>query len=167
MTLFCLQYLFMYILHLGDNMNKMEYKKYVDKQKKKMNKTKDLLIAFLFGGCIGAFGQLILEGYMYFFNLTFKEASTPMTITMIFIASLLTALGLFDKVAGHAGAGTFIPITGFANSMTSSAMEAKAEGLVAGIGSNMFRLAGTVITYGVVSAYIIGVIRYVINFIFF
>ena len=70
-------------------------------------------------------------------------------------------------MAGHAGAGTFIPITGFANSMTSSAMESKAEGFVAGIGSNMFRLAGTVITYGVVSAYLIGVIRYVINFIFF
>ena len=148
-------------------MNKIEYKKYVDKQKKKMIKNKDLLIAFLYGGCIGVIGQLLIEGYMYFFELTFKEASTPMTMTMIFLASLLTALGVFDKIAGHAGAGTFIPITGFANSMTSSAMESKAEGLVAGIGSNMFRLAGTVITYGIVSAYSIGVIRYVINIIFF
>ena len=167
MTLFCLQFFLLFILHLGDDMNKLEYKKYVVKQKKKMNRNKDLFVAFLYGGSIGAIGQIILDSYMYFFNLTFKEAATPMTITMIFIASLLTALGLFDKVAGHAGAGTFIPITGFANSMTSSAMESKAEGLVAGIGSNMFRLAGTVITYGVVSAYLIGVIRYVINFIFF
>ena len=77
-------------------MNKLEYKKYVDKQKKKMNKNKDLLVAFLYGGSIGAIGQIILDSYMYFFNLPFKEAATPMTITMIFIASLLTALGLFD-----------------------------------------------------------------------
>lgn len=148
-------------------MTKTEYKKYVEKEKKKKIRNKDLFIAFLYGGCIGLIGQIILNGYMYFFNLSFKEASTPMTITMIFIASLLTGFGIFDKIAGHAGAGTFIPITGFANSMTSSAMESKPEGLVAGIGSNMFRISGTVITYGVVSAYIMGVIRYVLDTFFF
>lgn len=144
-------------------MTKKEYLDFVNKEKKRQIKNKDLLIAFLYGGMIGIIGQLILNGYMYFFNLSFKEATTPMTVTMIFIACLLTGLGWFDKIAGHAGAGTFIPITGFANSMTSSAMESKPEGLVAGIGSNMFKLAGTVITYGVVSAYIMGVVRYVIN----
>jgi len=144
-------------------MTKKEYLDFVNKEKKRQIKNKDLLIAFLYGGMIGIIGQLILNGYMYFFNLSFKEATTPMTVTMIFIACLLTGLGWFDKIAGHAGAGTFIPITGFANSMTSSAMESKPEGLVAGIGSNMFKLAGTVITYGVVSAYIMGVVRYVID----
>lgn len=148
-------------------MTKIEYKTFVEKEKKKKIKNKDLWIAFLYGGCIGFIGQCILNAYMYFFDMTAKQASTPMTVTMIFIASLLTGLGLFDKIAGHAGAGTFIPITGFANSMTSSALESKPEGLVAGIGSNMFRLAGTVITYGIVSAYVMGVIRYVIDTLFF
>lgn len=147
-------------------MSEKEYLQYVEKEKKKMRKTNDLWMAFLYGGIIGLIGQCILSGYQNWFGLSFKEASTPMTITMIFIASLLTALGVFDKIATKAGAGTFIPITGFANSMTSSAIESKPEGFVAGIGSNMFRLAGTVITYGVVSAYSIGVIHYVFNFIF-
>ena len=119
-------------------MSEKEYLQYVEKEKKKMRKTNDLWMAFLYGGFIGLIGQCIL----------------------------LTALGIFDQSAAKAGAGTFIPITGFANSMTSSAIESKPEGFVAGIGSNMFRLAGTVITYGVVSAYSIGVIHYVINFIF-
>lgn len=147
-------------------MSEKEYLQYVEKEKKKMRKTNDLWMAFLYGGIIGLIGQCILSGYQNWFGLSFKEASTPMTITMIFIASLLTALGVFDQIAAKAGAGTFIPITGFANSMTSSAIESKPEGFVAGIGSNMFRLAGTVITYGVVSAYSIGVIHYVFNFIF-
>ena len=147
-------------------MSEKEYLQYVEKEKKKMRKTNDLWMAFLYGGFIGLIGQCILSSYQTWFGLSFKEASTPMTITMIFIASLLTALGIFDQIAAKAGAGTFIPITGFANSMTSSAIESKPEGFVAGIGSNMFRLAGTVITYGVVSAYSIGVIHYVINFIF-
>lgn len=148
-------------------MIKEEYVQYVNKEKKKKIKNKDLVIAFVYGGCIGFIGQLILMGYMHFFEMSSKEAATPMTVTMIFIASLLTGLGLFDKIAGHAGAGTFIPITGFANSMTSSAMESRPEGLVAGIGSNMFRMAGTVITYGIVSAYVMGVIRFVIDNFFF
>lgn len=148
-------------------MDKKEYQRYVYKQKKKFKTIKDAFIAFLFGGVIGLFGQILITFYQSYFNLTFKEAATPMTITVIFIASFLTALGVFDKIAKYAGAGTFIPITGFANSMTSSAMEARAEGLVAGIGANMFRMAGTVITYGIVSSYIVGVIRYVINALFF
>ena len=148
-------------------MNKNEYLHFVKKEKKKFTCFKDSFVAFIFGGCIGIFGQFLLNFYKYTFQLTSKEASTPMTITIVFIASLLTALGIFDEIAKYAGAGTFIPITGFANSMTSSAMEARSEGLIAGIGANMFRMAGTVITYGIVSSYIVGVIRFVINIIFF
>ena len=88
-----------------------------------------------------------------------------MLVTIIFVSALLTGLGLFDKLAQIFGAGTFVPISGFSNSLTSAALESKAEGLIYGIGSNMFKLAGSVITYGIVSAYILGIIRYFIMFI--
>ena len=85
-----------------------------------------------------------------------------MMITLIFISSLLTGLGVFDKLVTLCGAGLIIPITGFAHSTTSSAMEYRKEGLVNGIGSNIFKLSGTVILYGVISSYIFGIIRYII-----
>ena len=90
-----------------------------------------------------------------------KDATPMMIITLVFIACLLTGLGIYDKIAKNAGAGSFIPITGFANSMASSAMDSKSEGLVLGIASNMFKLGGTVITFGIVSSSLLGVIRYV------
>ena len=105
--------------------------------------------------------QAILDFFMNVFHYTQKEATPLMSITLVFIACLLTGLGVYDILAKHAGAGTFIPITGFANSMSSSALDSKAEGLVLGIGANMFKLGGTVITYGIVSASLLGVIRYV------
>jgi SpoVA protein. len=85
-----------------------------------------------------------------------------MIVTIIFISCVLTGLGIFDKIAKHAGAGSFIPITGFANAMTSAALESKTEGIVLGIASNMFKLGGAVITFGIVAAYVMGVIRYVL-----
>jgi stage V sporulation protein AC len=83
-----------------------------------------------------------------------------MLVTIIFITALLTGFGIFDKISQNTGAGSFIPISGFANALTSSALESKSEGLIYGIGSNMFKLAGSVITYGIVSAYILGILRY-------
>lgn len=142
----------------------MDQKKYQALVKEKTPKEpafKKMFIAFIYGGCIGLIGQILLTVYMKLFSFSAKEAAAPMIVTMIFLASLLTALGYFDKIAAHAGAGTFIPITGFANSMTSAAMEAKTEGFVLGVGANMFKLGGTVITFGIVSAFIMGVIRYV------
>lgn len=85
-----------------------------------------------------------------------------MMVTFIFISSLLTGLGIFDKLVTKFGAGLIIPITGFSHSMTSSAMEYRKEGMVTGIGMNIFKLSGTVILYGVVSAYIFGIIRFII-----
>ena len=84
-----------------------------------------------------------------------------MIITIILITCILTGVGVYDKIAKYLGAGIFIPITGFANSMCSSALESKTEGLIFGIGSNMFKLAGSVITYGVVSAYLVSLVRYI------
>ncbi|MBE6114984.1 MAG: stage V sporulation protein AC [Erysipelotrichaceae bacterium] len=122
---------------------------------------KNAIAAFIGGGLISIIGQLILDYYVYLFDLTPKEAITPMVITVIFITCIMTGLGIYDKIAKYLGAGIFIPITGFANSMCSSALESKSEGLIFGIGSNMFKLAGSVLTYGVVSAYIVSFVRYI------
>ena len=81
-------------------------------------------------------------------------------VTIIFVSALLTGLGIFDKLGQLFGAGTFVPISGFSNALTSAALESKAEGLIYGIGSNMFKLAGSVITYGIVSVSFLGIIRY-------
>ncbi|MCD7839341.1 MAG: stage V sporulation protein AC [Erysipelotrichaceae bacterium] len=146
----------------------MDIKKYnqlADSQKPKSHKLRNSINAFIYGGVIGAIGQFILEFYMNLYNIDELKAAPMMSITLVFLACLLTGLGLYDNIAKHAGAGTFIPITGFANSMTSSALDSKSEGLILGIGANMFKLGGTVITYGIVSSTLLGVIRYVITLI--
>lgn len=133
----------------------------------KPNKTvlKHCIYAFVYGGAIGAIGQFFLELYMNIFEIDQQEATPMMIITIVLIAAILTGLGIYDRLGKKAGAGTFIPITGFANSMTSSALEAKSEGLVTGIGANMFKLGGTVITFGIVTSFVLGGIRYVISLI--
>lgn len=145
----------------GENMNSNEYNRMAEELKPKGECTKHCFNAFLYGGVIGIIAQGVLELYMNIYNYSEKEATPMMTITLVFVACLLTGLGIYDNLAKNAGAGTFIPITGFANSMSSSALDSKSEGLVFGIGSNMFKLGGTVITYGIVSASVLGVIRYV------
>ena len=112
---------------------------------------------------IGVIGQLLLEFYSYYLHLSTSDASVFMIITLIFLASLFTAIGFFDKWVKFAKCGLIIPITGFAHSMTSAAIEYRKEGFITGIGTNMFKLAGTVIVYGVVSAYIFGFIRLIIG----
>lgn len=145
-------------------MDKKEYDQLAEELKPSGHKIKNALNAFLYGGVIGAIAQGILELFMNIYHCSEKEATPMMSITIVFIACLLTGLGIYDNIAKHAGAGTFIPITGFANSMSSSALDSKSEGLVLGIGSNMFKLGGTVITYGIVSSALLGVIRYVFTF---
>lgn len=140
-----------------------EYNELSDKLAPKTKILKNCMNAFLYGGCIGVIGQVILEIYMSTMQITLEDATPIMIITMVFIASLLTGLGVYDNFAKKAGAGTFVPITGFANSMTSSALEGKSEGLVTGIGANMFKLGGTVITFGIVSSFVLGGVRYVIE----
>lgn len=142
-------------------MNSKEYDKLAEELKPKGKSGKRCFHAFLYGGVIGIIAQGVLELYMNIFNYSEKEAAPIMTVTLVFVACLLTGLGIYDNLAKNAGAGTFIPITGFANSMSSSALDSKSEGLIFGIGSNMFKLGGTVITYGIVSASLLGVIRYV------
>ncbi len=140
-------------------MEKNKYKDLVNKHSPKENILYNSLIAFISGGIMGILGQLIISLYTYFLDIPTKEAGTYMIITMIFIGCLLTCLGFFDKWVHFFKAGLFIPITGFAHSMMSAALEYKKEGIVTGIGANMFKLGGSVIIFGVVSAYVFGLIR--------
>lgn len=146
-------------------MDRKEYDQLAEELKPVNHYVKNGLNAFLYGGFIGIIAQGLLEFFMNAYNCNEKDATPMMIITLVFVACLLTGLGIYDKIAAHAGAGTFIPITGFANSMSSSALDSQSEGLILGIGSNMFKLGGTVITYGIVSASLLGVIRYVFTFI--
>lgn len=146
-------------------MDRKEYDQLAEELKPVNHCIKNGLNAFLYGGFIGIIAQGLLEFFMNVYNCNEKDATPMMIITLVFVACLLTGLGIYDKIAAHAGAGTFIPITGFANSMSSSALDSQSEGLVLGIGSNMFKLGGTVITYGIVSASLLGVIRYVFTLI--
>jgi len=138
------------------------YKKIVDKHKPKEDTFKNELIAFLVGGLVGVLAQVMTDIYSYILNIPSPDASTFTIVTIIFIGCLLTCLGFFDNIVRKCGAGLIVPITGFAHSMMSAALEFRKEGLINGIGANMFKLAGSVIVYGVVSAYIFGLIRYLL-----
>lgn len=143
-------------------MDKNKYKEIVDKNTPKENSVKNAIIAFLVGGALGSLSELLLRCYMMWFDMPRKESGVLVILTLIAIASILTALGVFDTLVTKVKAALIIPITGFAHSMTSAALEYKHEGLVLGIGSNIFKLAGTVILYGVVSVYFFGLIRLLI-----
>ena len=143
-------------------MEKKLYNKLVMEHKPKEKRGQYAFIAFVVGGLMGVLGQLLVEFYSYYLGLSSTDASVFMIVTLIFFASLFTALGFFDKWVKFARCGLIIPITGFAHSMTSAAIEYKKEGFVTGLGANMFKLAGTVIIYGVVSAYIFGFLRLII-----
>ncbi len=137
-----------------------EYGKMAEKASPPSPKLKNCIKAFLFGGGICAFGEFLNWSFE---KLNFSEdvvkALTP--ATLIVIASVLTGIGVFDKIAKHAGAGTIVPITGFANSVVSPALEFKAEGIIMGTGANIFKIAGPVIAYGTFAAVIYGVICYI------
>lgn len=119
---------------------------------------KNCVRAFLSGGLICVLGQGIQEAFMAIFDMSSREAASPTVAILILISVILTSFGVYDKMAQWAGAGTAVPVTGFANSMCSAALEHRAEGLVLGVGANMFKLAGSVIVFGVVAAFIVGVI---------
>ena len=142
--------------------NKQRFKDIVSKTEEKKDKLGSALVAFFCGGMVALIGQAFFDLYSKAFGINEKDSVTLMLVTIIFISALLTGIGVFDKIAQKTGAGTFIPISGFANALTSSALESKSEGLIYGIGSNMFKLAGSVITYGIVSAYILGILRYLV-----
>ena len=122
---------------------------------------KNCFNAFWVGGSSCAIGQII-KNTMLYFGVSEGEASVYLPIIMIFLGSLLTGIGVYDKIASFGGAGTLVPITGFANAMVSPAMEHKKEGYVLGIGSKMFKIAGAVLVYGIGSSVVLGIIYYIL-----
>ena len=144
-------------------MKNSRYDKIADKYKAEESRVKNSFLAFLSGGVVGMLGEGYIEILCNYFSMSRTDASSLMIITFIFLACLFTALGFFDKLVHLFRCGLLIPITGFAHSMMSSSLDYKGEGLIYGIGSNMFKLAGSVIVYGVVSASVFSLIRYIIG----
>ncbi len=140
------------------NIDKEEYKKYAARHAKKSPLFKDCLKAFIFGGAICALGQGFMDIYSKLLGLDEESAGTLTSVTLIFIAVTLTAFCVFDKIAKHAGAGTLVPITGFANSVVSPAIDSKSEGFILGIGAKIFTVAGPVLLYGTLAGAVYGVI---------
>ncbi len=143
-------------------MTKKEYGKYIDQKTPNSPLVKDLFCAFFFGGVICCIGQLVGDGFRTL-GVSEEMVAPSVCIVMIFLGALLTGLGLYDRLAKHAGAGTIVPITGFANSVVSPAMEFKSEGLVLGLAAKMFVIAGPVIVYGVLSSVLAGIVYYIMS----
>ncbi len=143
-------------------MEKKEYQKIVDRHKPKENRVQNAFISFLVGGLVGIIGQGLIDFYSTWLEISTKDASVFMIVTLVFVASLFTALGFFDKWVTFARCGLIIPITGFAHSMTSAGIEYRKEGPIYGLGMNIFKLAGSVILYGIVAAWIFGTLRYLL-----
>lgn len=143
-------------------MNEKQIKDTAKKHVPSMHKGRNALIALISGGLMGVFGQLLIMFYENVMGFSHEDAVSPMVVTVILITALATGFGIYDKAAQKCGAGLFIPISGFANSLASCALEGRSEGPIYGIGSNMFKLAGSVLTYGIVAAFIFGMLRYVL-----
>lgn len=120
---------------------------------------KNFVRAFLVGGLICVIAQGVQQMFISYFGFSQKSASNPTVAVMVLLAVLLTGFGIYDRIAQWAGAGTAVPVTGFANSIASTALEHKTEGYVLGVGGNMFKLAGSVIVFGVVAAFVVGLIK--------
>ena len=138
-------------------MDKNKYSKLVKEKSPSSHTLAEALRAFLIGGGICAFGEVLFTLYK-FWGADEKQGRTFESLTLIFLASALTMIGVFDKIAKCAGAGTLVPITGFSNAVTSAAIEFKSEGFVLGVGANMFKIAGPVIVYGTLASVIYGVV---------
>ena len=138
-------------------MTNEEYGRLVGKLSNPSPMGKDLTWAFLVGGGISALGQALLNGYQRL-GMEKDEASTAVSVTLIFLAVLFTGLGWFDKLAKHAGAGTLVPITGFANAVAAPALEFRSEGLVTGVGARLFAIAVPVLVYGISASVVYGLI---------
>ena len=134
-----------------------EYQQYVKEKQKKSPLVKNLLFAFVIGGAICVVGQLIREAWIAG-GLSQEDAGTATSITLILLSALLTGLNLYNKLARYGGAGTLVPITGFANAVVSPAIDFKSEGFITGMAAKMFLIAGPVIVFGTAASVIYGVV---------
>ena len=144
------------------NMSPKEYNRYVARLAKKSPLGKDLLNSFLIGGLICVVGQLILNGYTAL-ELSEQDAAAANSVSLVFLSAVLTALSVYDDLAKIAGAGTLVPITGFANAVVSPAIEFKAEGWVTGVGARIFGIAGPVIAFGTLASFVWGVLYWLLG----
>lgn len=145
---------------MPDKISASDYQKQVDKKMHPSKIWKNCLLAFLFGGAICTIGEAFLNFYQSL-SLSEELSGAATSITMIFLGVLLTGLDVYPKLAKHAGAGTIVPITGFANSVASPAIEARTEGFILGVGAKIFTIAGPVITYGLVASVAAGLIFWI------
>ena len=143
-------------------MDAPKYKKYSDGFLPKSPVVKNCIKAFLIGGAICAIGEAFMKWYQSF-GMTEEDASALVSVTLIALSMLFTGLGLYSKLAKHGGAGTLVPITGFANAVSSSSIEARSEGFVLGVGAKLFSIAGPVIVYGITASVLAGLIYYFLN----
>ena len=141
-------------------LTKQEYGEYIKEMCPNSPMWKDLIGAVLIGGLICTVGQAVMNFWTWT-GLDQENAGTATSISMVFLGALLTALSLYDNIAKHAGAGTLVPITGFANSITAPAVEFKTEGFILGVGAKMFTIAGPVIVYGVSASVVYGLIYWI------
>lgn len=144
-------------------MNKNKYEKIAANHQAPKHRLKNTFLAFLVGGLIGLIGEGIIELLCYYTHMSRSGAGTIMIVILIFVASLSTALGFFDKLVIKFKCGLLIPITGFAHSMTSAALDYKKEGPIYGLGANIFKLAGSVVLYGIIAAWFFGMIRFLLG----
>ena len=142
---------------------KNKYLSLVEKYTPKENRLLNSVIVFISGGLLGLLSELLSNGYKLWFNIPSKESGVLVILSLIILSSILTALGIFDVLVTKLKCALIIPITGFAHSITSAALDYKKEGLIFGIGSNIFKLAGSVILYGIVSVYTFGIIRLILG----
>lgn len=140
-----------------DKLNREEYKKYAEKKIPKPTYFKNIIWAFIVGGLICTLGQVI-RNWLFSRGLDDKAVAAGTSILLVFLGAFLTGIGIYDKLGKFAGAGSAVPITGFANSIVSPAMEYKKEGYIFGVAAQMFSIAGPVLVYGVGSSVIIGII---------
>lgn len=147
----------MRMVRLMDNINQKDYYEYVKKKMPKPNYVKNCIWAFVVGGLISVIGQII-SNYFEKLGLDKKATSAATAIVLVFLGAFLTGLGVYDKLGKRAGAGSIVPITGFANAIVSPAMEFKREGFVLGVASKMFVIAGPVLVYGYGSSILVGII---------
>lgn len=143
-------------------MEKEQYKQLEQNVTPKPPILKNVVKAFIVGGLICTIGQAVSLFYIIFFNFTEATAGNPTVATMVFFAMILTGFGLYKRIGQFAGAGSAVPVTGFGNAVISAAIEHRSEGLVLGVGGNIFKLAGSVVLFGVVSAFFVALIKYIL-----
>lgn len=145
------------------SMSPKEYQTFAKTREPSRSVFANCIRAFIIGGLICVLGQVITEMFVHLMGMEREAAGNPTVAVLILLSVILTSIGVYDKLAQWAGAGSAVPVTGFANSMCSAALEHRSEGLVLGVGANMFKLAGSVIVFGVVAAFFVGIAHLILG----